>query len=541
MDVFAGEYTAAGFAPSDAIRGTSELAAPFIIAGGTYFMTAGSADGSSVITTSLGSSYTLSLPADMPPMTEGVCILATSLSAMTDEYGSVALPLSLGAEGSVDFESVTGQNLKGNFVFTNTLGDFGFTGACGIDAHLPLTGFSGSLAFRNPSRTASVSADTFTVSTDGRDRTDRLVSLNISLFGVPSARAVFKTEIRNVKNFSAVINGTEFIFEITSISVADGKTELTGKTAQPAELISADTIKRASEAVSTLSDKIIWAASDFVADIQGTFTPMTLAQYLADNAGLKIRLLPNGYVVVSDGGSDITLEPESVFSRTFARNEQKYKTITVNYGSSIQNHVHIEAPSQSNTGSAIQVRLYHCGKSTLAGDSDNLKLIRRNITEIITEEVLFRNGEGTLKVPARNLITQGLTADGKAVSCCNLNGYRTVSYTTTYDLYEITETAETKRFVTAVSDSSVVLVLPQGSGNLTVSAPALCDRVSAMLLAEKLTTADKITMETTHLNGLTTAAGLMVKSPFGSGRVTAAQITLSGSPLRVKNIIEVQP
>ncbi|MGE4268457.1 MAG: hypothetical protein AB7F25_13570 [Deferribacterales bacterium] len=543
MDTCAGDFTAAGFVPADAKNGTSGLTAPFIISGGTYSMTAVSTDGSNVLSTSLACSAELTLTAEMTAASFGSCEAVSSLSAMNDYAAGTELLNSLSADGLLTVPSVTGQHLNTDISLSNTLGDFGYSSFAGIEIPMYPAGLSGSFAVSVPSAAGFVSADTFTVFIDGRDFTKHLTELSISLFGVPSVKAAFGTMLKSAKSITAEINGESFTFGISSVSASDKSTVLTGLMPEPEGSFYAEiTGKKASEAAAELSDRIIWAARDFVTTFKGSFTHMSLAQYLADNAGLSVRLLPDGYIAVTDGGSDIRLVPDGVFSRTFEKDEHKYKTITVNYGAYTSNHVHVAAPSETDTGEAAAIRLYHSGNARLTSDSENLTILRRNTAETITEDVLFTDGEGTLSVPARSVITAGIGYDGTCVTSGGLNGYRTITYTAVYDLYAITETAETKKYVTAVTDSSVTLIFRDGEGSLTKSAPALCDRVSALRLAMNLAdTTNRITLETTHMNELTAAAGLKLRSRFGSGRVTSAVIKISGSPLRVKNIIEVQP
>lgn len=542
MDVCAGEYTAAGFAPANAECGVSVLAAPFTIAGGTSFMTTGISDGSAVISASLGISESVVLITSMPPASAGQWEISLSLSAMDGSFTAIETVNCLAAEGRFTLPVQSGQNLSGVCTIRNTLGDSGYSGEAEIYAPLLLTGFTGSLALSTPSLTGLVSADNVQLFTDGIDCTEYLSEMNISLFGIPEATVSLSVLIKSAKTFSSVINGVTYQFDVTSVSASDGKTVLGGTMQEPEGSFSADVICRASEAAAELSGKIIWAARDFVASVKGTFTHMSLAQYLADSAGLSVRLLPDGYIVVSGSGTDVSLAPSGVFSRTFNRNEHKYSVITVNYGSYESNYVHISAPSQAETGEAAQIRLYHTGNAILTSDSEYLTLLVRNVTETVTEDILFKNGKGALSVPAKTILTPEVTADGKNAVCGNLNGFKAVSYTAVYDLYSITEAADTKRYITASAGSAVVLLFSEGSQSLTFSAPALCDRVSALRLAHSLAdTTDRIALETTHMDGLCTPAGLLFKSRFGSGRLVSAVIKASGSPLAVKNIIEVQP
>ncbi|MCD8552334.1 hypothetical protein [Seleniivibrio sp.] len=543
MDTCAGDYTASGFSPSDTKTGGCGITTPFIISGGTYSMTTVSTGGTTVLSTSLTCSEELILTAEMTAVTLGSCEAMNSLSAMEDPSAGTELFNSLSADGLLTVPSVSGQYLSTDISLSNTLGDFGYTGFINMENPLYPAGLSGSFAVSVPSAAGFVSADTFTVFIDGKDVTKYLTELNISLFDVPSVKASFGIMFKSAKTLSAVINDETFTFGISSVSSSDKSTVLTGLISEPEGSFYAEiTGKKASEAAAELSDRIIWAARDFVTTFKGSFTHMSLAQYLADSAGLSVRLLPDGYIAVTDDGSDIELIPTGIFSRTFERTEHKYKTITVNYGAYSSDYVHIIAPSETGTGEAAEIRLYHSGNASLISDSENLTLVSRNVAETVTEDVLFTDGEGTLSVPARSVITAGIGYDGTSVTSRSLNGYRTVTYTTRFDLYTVTETAETKKYVTAVTDSSVTIIFRDGEGSLTKSTPALCDRVSALRLAMNLAyTTNRITLETTHMNGLTTAAGLKLRSRFGSGRVTSAVIKISGSPLRVKNIIEVQP
>ncbi len=542
MDICAGEYTAAGFAPDNAESGVSVLAAPFIIAGGSSFMTTGISDGSTVISTSLGVSEPVVLSISMPPASAGQCEITSSLSAMDGSFVAPEPVNCLAMDGRFTLPVQSGQNLRGKYIISGTLGDFGYSGAAAIYTPLPLTGLTGNLAVSTTSVTGFVSGDTVKLLTDGVDCTKYLSEFTISLSDVPVLNASVSVFIKDPKKISAIINEETYMFDVTSVSASDSKTVLVGTMPEPEGSFSADVICRASEAAAELSGRIIWAARDYVARVKGTFTHMSLAQYLADNAGLSVRLLPDGYIVVSGGGTDISLSPYGIFSRTFKRAEQEYSAVTVNYGSYESNYVHISAPLQADTGEAAQVRLYHTGNTRLASDSEHLALIRRNITETVTEDILFRDGKGTLSVPAQSILSSGITADGINAVSGNLKGYKTVSYTATYDLYSITETAEAKKYITATTDASVSLLFRKAGESLTFSAPALCDRVSALRLAHSLAdTANRITLETTHISGLSTAAGLLLKSRFGSGRVISAAIKVSGNPIKVKNIIEVQP
>lgn len=541
MDVCAGEYTAAGFAPENAECGAAVLAAPFTIAGGTSFMTTGISDGSAVISTSLGVSEPVALNVSMPPASAGQWEISLSLSAMDEPFTAIETVSCLAADGRFTLPVQSGQNLSGICTIRNTLGDFGHSGSAEIYTPLLLTGLTGSLAVMNPSVTGFVSSDTVQLFTDGMDCTEYLSEMNISLFGIPEATVSLAVMIKSAKTFSAVINGETYLFDVSSVSASDEKTVLVGNMPEPEGSFSADIICRASEAAAELSGRIIWAAGDFVASVTGTFTHMSLAQYLADSAGLSVRLLPDGYIVVSGGGTDVSLTPSGIFSRTFKRNERKYGSVTVNYGSYESNYVHIAAPSQVNTGESAQIKLYHTGNARLQSDSEHLTLIGRSVTETVTEEILFRDGKGTLSLPAKTMLTADVAADGKEAVSGSLNGYKTVSYTAVHDLYGITETTDAKRYITAVTDSGAVVLFQEGEESLTFSAPAICDRVSALRLAHSLAdTTEGTTLETTHMNGLNTPAGLLFKSRFGSGRITAAAIKVSGSPIKVKNIIEVQ-
>lgn len=540
MDMYAGEYTAAGFAPDNAGSGVSVLPAPFIIAGGTSFMANGISGGSAVISSSIGVSDNITLSVPMPVASSGQCDIVLSLSAMDWFFASVESANCLAADGYAYIPVLFGQNPAGSSVISNTLGDFGYSGTAEICTPLPLTGINGALSVSNPSVTGFMAEDSVQLFIDGTDCTKYLTELNISLSDVPVLNVSVAAFIKDAKRISAIINSETYQFDVTTVSASDGKTVLGGTMPEPEGTFTADMICNASEAAA-LSGRIIWAAHDFVVSVKGSYTHMSLAHCLSESAGLSVRLLPDGYIVVSGGGTDISLTPYGVFSRTFKRVEQEYGSITVNYGSYESNYVHIFAPSQADTGEAAQIRLYHTGNTGLISDSEHLTLVLRNITETVTEDILFRDGKGSLSVPAQSMLTDGVTAEGINAVSGNLNGYETVSYTAVYDLYSITEAADTKRYITAVTDSGVIL-LRNGSRNLTFNAPALCDRVSALRLAHSLAdTTDRITLETTHMNGLNTPAGLKLKTRFGSGRITAATIKVSGSPLRVKNIIEVQP
>lgn len=541
MDVCTGEYTAAGFAPENAECGVSVLAAPFTIAGGTSFMTTGMSDGSAIISTSLGVSEPVVLSTSMPPASAGQWEISLSLSAMDESFTAIETVSCLAADGRFTLPVQSGQDLSGISTIRNTLGDFGHSDSAEICTPLLLTGLTGSLALSIPSFTGLVSADTVQLFTDGMDCTKYLSDMNISLFGIPEATVSLTVMIKSAKTFSAVINGENYMFDVSSISASDEKTVLNGTMPEPEGSFDADVVCRASEAAAELSGRIIWAAGDFVASVKGTFTHMSLAQYLADSAGLSVRLLPDGYIVVSGGGTDVSLAPSGIFSRTFKRNERKYGTVTVNYGSYESNYVHVAAPSQAITGESVQIKLYHTGNASLQSDSEHLTLIGRSVTETVTEEILFKDGKGTLSVPAKTMLTADVTADGKEALAVSLNGFKTVSYTTVYDLYSITETTDAKRYITAVTDSGTVVLFQKGEESLTFSAPAICDMVSALRLAHSLAdTTEGTTLETTHMNGLNTPAGLLFKSRFGSGRITAATIKVSGNPVKVKNIIEVQ-
>ncbi|WP_277656834.1 hypothetical protein [Seleniivibrio woodruffii] len=541
METCAGEYTGAGFAAEAAHSGMVGLTAPFIFYGGDLLMTSNSAGGSTAILSSLGQDSASVLTADFALPVGGECVLKNTLSAMDSDTAGLTIANSLSENGFFILPAVTGAGIRGGCDILSTIGDYGLKGLTRINNPLCKTSQSGKVSIVRPPVTSSAADDSVTFICDGKDRTKDLISLEISLNGIPTLKA--EAKIPCPRRVSIDLNGDFYSFDIIACSEGRGKTVMSGIMPEPEGSFTADIdAMKASEAVMLLSGKIVWAAEDFTACIKGTFTHWSLASYLADSAGLSARLLPNGYIAVTGGGTTHGIRPEGVFARTFKKHEQKYKAVTVNYRGDTLNHVHIEAPAEAGLNTDVKIRLYHGGSSRLLSDSAGLAKTAGGITETVTENVLFQNGKGVLSLPAVKVLTEGMTADGKKVSAEGLNGWREAAYTAVYDLYTLSETAEVKRYVRAVTDSSVTVFFKGGRETLTIDAPAVLDCVTALRLAHTLAaTPETITLETTRTDGLNTPAGLFCKSSFGRGRVASAKIKVNADPLAVKNIIEVHP
>ena len=504
-------------------------------------MTTNSAGGSAAILSSLGLNSASVLTAEFALPLCGKYVLKNSLSAMENDTAGLTIANSLNEDGFFILPAVTGAGIRGACRILTTIGDYGLNGHIDIENPLRKDAHSGKISIVRPFVTSSASDDSVTFICDGKDRTKDLISLEISLNGIPALKA--EAKIPCPRRVSIDLNGVFYGFDVISCSEAGGKAVISGIMPEPEGSFTADIeAMKASEAVMLLSGKIVWAAEDFTARIKGTFTHWSLASHLADSAGLSARLLPNGYIAVTGGGTTHGIRPEGVFARTFKKYEQKYKAVTVNYRDNISDHVHIEAPAEAGLNTEVKIRLYHSGSSRLLSDSTELTKTSGGITETVTENILFGNGAGTLSLPAVKMLTEGITAEGKKASSAGINGWREVAYTAVYDLYTLTETAEIKRYVRAVTDSSVTVFFKGGRETLTVDAPAVLDCVTALRLAHSLAAnPETITLETTRTDGLNTPAGLFCKSSFGRGRVASAKIKINADPLAVKNIIEVHP
>lgn len=465
--------------------------------------------------------------------------IATALSAMNSNTCSHVHISALSITKRAECPNSLSGRTAGSVSLNNMLCQDSLSGTYTVSVPVGRTGISAKTLISLPMSTGRLNTDTLTVYADERDITIRLISAEIDLFGVPSFTAEFLAGTQIFRKMVFVINGEEFSFETTASQVSAEKTVLSGRMRTDSRLTPIN-IKAMKASALTLqfSSGIVWTAEDYVVSgLAGAYTEYELAELLAENTGLSVRMLPDSRICVHGRGTDITVKPESVFSWRQSANEQKYSSVTVTYGN---DDTYIETDSTAYTGLSSSVKIYGTDRNSVFSDTDSLTLINRSVPETVTETVYFSAGEARLNKRPSAVLTDGVSYSGRTLYREGAYGYVSVSYETVYDEYAVVSSSAGKKAVTVSTDNSVTVITGKMGSSKTLSVPGITDRVSAMRKAKSLLTPANTAVITTSRNrALTLPAGIIIKCPYARGRAVSARINITADPLIITDTLEV--
>lgn len=497
--------------------------------------------GSNMLKNALSQGDAVFLSAEFSAVMTAETELINSLSAMNGLTEQTIIASALSHGGTSDLWGMLSASLSAEIICENTLGSYGLSGGFDISTPLGITGFGGSVLLSMPQTTAYIHTDTLSVYADGRDVTKFLVTAEISLFGesgIPSVTALFSASLTPA-SLMFVINGEVFIFKIFSRTASREKTEVRGETAKNESKITVNEgAARASQIAVAYSDKIVWAGLDYVlTDVYGEYTAYGLAEMMSAPFH-TLRLLPDGYITVSGMGSDVIIEPDTLFSYEITEKQSEYASVTVTYGS-LQTYVEADSTVSAGGYGTIKVFGYYGGDITT--DADEILLNKKGVTESFSEDVFFTDGIGELKRPPLSIQTPNALFGGTEVRLAGAQGYRRISYTAVYDEYLIYSGTAGKKSAEIYTDSSVTVITGRKGTDISLGLPHVIDRATALICAReraKDTLSAVVTLPRT--DGLTLPAGLSFRYERIEGRIVSAKIAISTEPLVIKDIIEVQ-
>ena len=538
MYIIPGSATAGAFTETaKKITGTAVLYVPFIFSGGSGIMGTDSISGVSELHCPLSLNFTNIIETQFAETVSESTVISNSLSALNGETAFCRIRSVLGLNSPELLCGEISERLAGRVTISGAIGQNGITGYFSLIQPLPLTGISSVCELALPMTTGYLHDDTLTVYADGQDVTAFLSAAVIDLSDVPSVTAEFAGSIA-AASLRFVINGESFSFRTKNVTSASDSTKITAAMRTDGTVKAIDVkAEKASEIALMFSD-IVWAAQDHVlSNISGSYTSYELAELMADSAGLRLRLLPTGYLCVSGRGGDIDVTPAHIFDWQYEKTSEKYSAVTVTYGTG---SLYVEADSSASAGQTVTVKVFGLYKGQITTDADSITQSRKAVSGAFTEEVYFSDGEAELKRPPESVLTSGVTFSGNSVYMSGISGYVTVEYTAVYDEYLLTNSTAGKRSVTIFSDNSVTLITNGEKEALTVKAPHLTDKASALILAAEMAGPENILTLTTSRNPeLTLPSGIRIKTAKGSGRLRSAKISIKTSPLIIQDILEV--
>jgi len=462
-----------------------------------------------------------------------------SLSGMNSKTAVYQFISSVSLSESTGIVNLISETRAGSLLISTTTGDFGISSSMNIRTPLQRTAMSGSTLINLPNSSARVVRENLQVLCDGRDSTSKLLKASIKLFGKnnrTSAEAEFKNLPDIPDEFHININEESYLFETEQATSKASTTLLNGTLKIEDTVRGYSGAKKASDV--SAESGIIFAADDFVVNLQGELTALQAAKTIADNSGSLVRTLPSGDIVIIDG-REVTYEPSEIISMEMTKTRNKIACVEVVYGKTGDDYVTLEPEIRStHPNNSILVRVY--------GTAQAPEISRGGIQKVssgreeITEDVIFTQGRGRLSKPAQSVFTNDITFDGKNVYTNRNCIFLTISYSTCYELYEISLNGSGEISLCLFLKNRAALFTGSGRGHKTILSPGIFDHVTAVRCARSLLkkTGSKIRLKTPHSNIINTPSPILLKTPAGSGSLLSAEISIENSPLKITDILE---
>lgn len=524
------------------LRGSLNITAPMIITGGDEIMSSLSMTGSINIPAVHGLSAELIIYALFSEVFTGKTEVACPLSAMDENTAVTIINGALTISESAEIKCGLTEYLTGNIDIINTLGSYGFKGMSEIQTPIGRTDLTGSLDIRLPQTTAHIIKDELAVYAEGNDVTKMLRKAELKLFGdnsMMAAEAVFKPFAEIPKELTFKINDESYNFITSAYEQSNTECTISAYAPSPALKISAKT-SRASELCAE-NTNIIFSASDFITDaIDEEITEHQLAVTLAEMCGGKARQMKDGRSMIFDTSvTTATYEPDHILSWIKTSPDKFKGTIEVIYGKNGDDYITLE-PSSKKAFKGVSLKVYGRSGLHVKAEGGLLKLISRGNNELVSENIIFENGKSRLSKPCTEMISEGITADGKKVyadaSCISAS----VKYKTTYDLYTVTAKSDNATICAYLENRILIVRGTEESESYT--AEKIFDLATAYRLAKSKLAAKggRLTLITTHSNILNTTSAIKAKTPYGTGEVISASVNISTNPLKITDRLEVQ-
>jgi len=522
-------------------NGTITITVPFVINEGEEIVSSLTISGEVSITAVHSSTESLHIYALFSEILREETTVSTSLSAMDEptETCTVRNCLLLGC-GTKILNELT-QHMQKTSEIRTTIGDFGIQDTLGISIPIGQTNLSKALDVRLPQSTGFLIKDNLTVYADGADVTALFKSGVISLFGNNkplSIDAVFKP-LKNVpKAISIHINEERYTFITESSTSSPERCGITGVLENKNVSIE-PSIAKASELCADESD-IIFASQDFMtSDICGDMAEHDLAAMLADMSGTYARQMADGRSMVYKIDKHSTsYTPDHILSWEKISAANSIGSVEVIYGKNGDNYITLE-PLTKKAQKQTKLKVYGKSGIPVRADGGVSKVISRGNKEVVTENVIFEKGRGKLAKPCTKMLTSGISADGKNITAESGCISTSITYETSYDLYEISANSGDMT-ICAYLENRVVLLNGDGEQK-SISAENICDHVTAYRLAKGILDrqGSKLNLLTTHSNIINTTNGINVECSAGSGALISASININTNPVKITDRLEV--
>ncbi len=474
----------------------------------------------------------------------------------------------IGSNKADSYKNDISEGILRNHKIVNNIDIYRYQGNQVINTVICEHGINAAHIIKNAIETsAKIVSQNIKIWLDSQEITNKVVTSNINLFGkgiLSDFELNLKTDaVLSGKIVKMQIGNQTFEFLLEEIS-QDSKTKTVSfwGRSKVANLYEPWAIRQkyrfknrmASDIASEICQPypVSWQVADYLVRFyERECYALEVVKDLANAVGGVVRAMPDGqiYIVNPYQGGIPKFNLAWCLSLSREKRIKEADGIKVMYGSEEAAFLALEADrTEVQPGDWVEVKVYCLGEYMMNSTADVYYREAQGVIEEVEEDVVLENGQGNLSKPVLEVlsITGCPSADvaGQYIYCDEDCKLVTVRYKTRYDLWRLTNYAESKALFCAVETENSVTVLEGiGQNIVEIKEPLLNEAGLARMRAENELTAKKglwlVKACLPFEEELCDVDGLIVDTPYGRGVVVESSIVISANPLKILNQVEV--